>query len=188
MAALISVMLRCLVSRHRRFVDSSRAKESLIGTIETVNTTGALTLALMACVEATFAAVTMWNQAYSHGKLSQWHGRLHELLALHFKLFSMKTGSLPVLNPLLNICSSFIPPKRERKSRNNLCCLGIDAVRVGEACSCRCRSLLRLSRHVGRCRRSSLGNEAVNALDHCAVTLHVVADVVVIADVTEDDL
>ena len=41
---------------------------------------------------------------------------------------------------------------------------------------------------VGHCRYSSHGNEAVHALDHCAVALHVVADVVVIADVTKDDL
>ena len=40
----------------------------------------------------------------------------------------------------------------------------------------------------GSCCRSSFGNEAVHALDHCAVALHVVANVVVIADVAEDDL
>ena len=44
------------------------------------------------------------------------------------------------------------------------------------------------SRCVGRCRRSSLGKEAPEAIDHVVVILHVLADVVVVADIAEDDL
>lgn len=162
MAVLTILLLRCLVPRYRCFVNTSRAEKPLIGTIDPANTTGALALALLTCIKATSTAITMWIQAYCHGKLSQWHGKSHELRAFHWQLFSMKTGSLPVLSPPFNICSSFMPSKREKSKSNHRC--------------------------LGRCCRTSFGNEVVHALDHCAVTLHVVADVVVIADVAEDDL
>lgn len=135
MAILTFLLLRYLVLRSRCCEHVSRAEEPLVGNRQTSNNTSALTPALLGCVKATSTITTWWNQACSHGKLSQWHGKLHEQLALHFKLFSMKTGSLPVLDPPLNICSSFMPSKRE-KSKSSHRCLGIGAVRVGEACSC----------------------------------------------------
>jgi hypothetical protein len=55
---------------------------------------------------------TTCDQACSHGKLYQWHGRSHELLALHCWLFSKKTGSLPAVNPE--------PYKRKKKENHRL--------------------------------------------------------------------
>jgi hypothetical protein len=46
----------------------------------------------------------------------------------------------------------------------------------------------RISRPEGRCHRSSLVIEAPEAADHVVETLHVVAEVVVVADIAEDDL
>ena len=60
--------------------------------------------------------------------------------------------------------------------------------RVSARFSCRCRPVWRLSGRGSRCRRSSLRNQAVEVVDRVAVTLHVVADVAIIADVAENDL
>lgn len=65
------------------------------------------------------------------------------------------------------------------------CCAPGEAL---TACSCQRWAVWRLSRRLGRCRRSSLVIEAPDAADHVVETLHVGAEVVVVADVVEDDL
>ena len=70
----------------------------LVGTMEMVNTTSVLEVALATCVDATSTVITMWKQAYSHGSLSQWDEKLRKMLVLPCKLSLVKTGSLPVVN------------------------------------------------------------------------------------------
>ena len=82
----------------RGFFTSARASHWDYGLHHSTST---LELAHLTCVEATSNAIAPWSQARSHGELGRWHGRLHELLALHCQLFSMKTGSLPVVIPEL---------------------------------------------------------------------------------------
>ena len=59
---------------------------------------------------------------------------------------------------------------------------------VSASFSCRCRPVWQLSERKSRCCRSSLRDQAVEVVDRVAVTLHVVVDVVVIADVAENHL
>ena len=92
-----------------------------------------------------------------------------------------------------------MPPKREKRGKqpslSGYPCSDsrkgkLRAVRreaVSARFSCRCRPVWRLSGRESRCRRSSLGNQAVEVVDDVAVALHVDADVVVVADIAEND-
>ena len=93
-----------------------------------------------------------------------------------------------------------MPPKREQKKEKQPSLSGylcsesgkgkmraVRRERVSARFSCRCRPVWRLSGRGSRCRRSSLRNQAVEVVDDVAVALHVDADVVVVADIAEND-